>query len=184
VAAIASAPRAGPRREPSVADLAAAGPQRAGQAVMMKLATNILVATDFGETAELALDYAVLLAAKLDAKVHVVHAIWTPELGIPELGVAVASMTMERLVREGRGALDQLLERHHGRARFGEAFLRNGDARDVVLQASHELAIDLIVMGTHGRQGLSRALLGSVAETVVRSARCPVLTVGAKAVWL
>ena len=147
------------------------------------LATNILVATDFGETAELALDYAVLLAAKLDAKVHVVHAISTPELGLPELGVAVAS-TMERLVREGRASLDQLIKRQHGRARFGEAFVRTGDARDVVLQASHELAIDLIVMGTHGRQGLSRALLGSVAESVVRSARCPVLTVNAKAVWL
>jgi len=151
---------------------------------MMKLATNILVATDFGETAELALDYAILLAEKLDAKVHVVHAVSTPEPGVPELGVAVVSAMMQRLVHEGRVSLEHLIKRQHGRARSGEAFLRTGDARDVVLQVSHELAIDLIVMGTHGRQGLSRALLGSVAETVVRSARCPVLTVGAKAVWL
>lgn len=151
---------------------------------MMKLATNILVATDFGEIAEIALDYAVLLAAKLDAKVHVVHAIPTPELGIPELGVAVASTVMERLVREGQASLDELIKRKHGRAQFGEPVLRIGDARDVVLQVSHERAIDLIVMGTHGRQGLSRVLLGSVAETVVRSARCPVLTVSGKAVWL
>lgn len=151
---------------------------------MMKLATNILVATDFGETAELALDYAVLLAAKLDAKVHLVHAIATPELGLPELGVAVASTMMERQVREGQASLDRLVERQHGRARFGDVVLRTGDARDVVLHASHELAIDLIVMGTHGRQGISRALLGSVAESVVRSARCPVLTVSSKAVWL
>ena len=62
-------------------------------------------------------------------------------------------------------------------ANLGQVMVRTGDARDVINQTAKELGIDLIVMGTHGRRGLTRALLGSVAETVVRSAPCAVLTV-------
>ena len=52
-----------------------------------------------------------------------------------------------------------------------------GDARDVICQTAKEVHADLIVMGTHGRRGVTRALLGSVTENVVRQAPCPVLTV-------
>ena len=55
--------------------------------------------------------------------------------------------------------------------------LRTGDARDVIIRACEEINADLIVMGTHGRRGVSRALLGSVAESIVRTAPCPVLTI-------
>jgi nucleotide-binding universal stress UspA family protein len=55
--------------------------------------------------------------------------------------------------------------------------LRTGDARDLIVRACEEVGADLIVMGTHGRRGVSRALLGSVAESVVRIAPCPVLTI-------
>jgi nucleotide-binding universal stress UspA family protein len=55
--------------------------------------------------------------------------------------------------------------------------LKTGDARDLINQTAAEVGADLIVMGTHGRRGVRRALLGSIAETVVRSAPCPVLTV-------
>ena len=60
--------------------------------------------------------------------------------------------------------------------------LRTGDPRDMILQTAKEIHADLIVIGTHGRRGISRFLLGSVAEAIVRSAPCPVLTVRAKAV--
>ena len=62
---------------------------------------------------------------------------------------------------------------------LGEVLLRTGDARDVINQTAKEVGADLIVMGTHGRRGVTRALLGSVAETVVRTAPCAVLTVRA-----
>jgi len=148
----------------------------------MKLPNNILVPTDFGENASHALDYATALAGKLGARVHLVHAISVPELGVPELGVALASTMIESLVRNGQNALDRLVERHPDRACLGEAVLRVGDPRDVVLAVAGELAIDLIVIGTHGRRGLARALLGSLAETVVRAASCPVLTLSERAV--
>lgn len=138
---------------------------------------NILVPTDLSEGAEVALDYACELAAKLEATVHLVHVISIPSLGIPELGVAVTSTMIDQLISENQTAIDALADAHRGKATIGEVLLKTGDPRDVIDQTADQLGIDLIVMGTHGRRGLSRALLGSVAETVVRSAPCPVLTV-------
>jgi nucleotide-binding universal stress UspA family protein len=148
----------------------------------MTLPTNILVPTDFSETAKHALDYTIALAAKLDARIHVVHVIGIPALGIPELGVALTSTMIDSLVRDNQAALDRLVDAHRSQATFGETILRTGDARETILQVANEIHADLIVIGTHGRRGISRALLGSVAEAIVRTAACPVLTVSAKAV--
>ena len=144
------------------------------------LPKSILVPTDLSEHAEEALDYACELAAKLDATVHLVNVIGIPALGLPELGVAVTSTVIDSLIADNQKAIDKLAERKAGVARIGEVLLRTGDARDVINQTALEVGADLIVMGTHGRRGVSRALLGSVAETVVRSAPCPVLTVRSK----
>lgn len=147
----------------------------------MTLPTNILVPTDFSETANRALDYAVALAAKLDARIHVLHVIEIPVLGVPELGVALASTTIDSVVREGQAELDRAVEERRNQANFGEVVLRTGDTRDTIRHVAEEVHADLIVMGTHGRRGVSRALLGSIAEMTVRTAPCPVLTVRAKA---
>ena len=148
----------------------------------MTLPANMLVPTDFSETADKALVYAVRLAAKLGARVHVVHVIGIPSLGVPELGVAVTSTMIDSLVRDGQTTLDRLVDKHRTEATFGEVMLRTGDARDMILHAATEVHADLIVIGTHGRRGIARALLGSVAEAIVRTASCPVLTVRANAV--
>lgn len=141
------------------------------------LPKNILVPTDLSEAAEAALDYACELAAKLDATVHLVNVIGIPALGIPELGVALTATMIDNIVAENQQALDELAARKRGAARIGQVLLRTGDARDVIHQTAREVGADLIVMGTHGRRGVTRALLGSVAESVVRTAGCPVLTV-------
>jgi nucleotide-binding universal stress UspA family protein len=147
----------------------------------MTLPTNILVPTDFSKTADRALDYATALAAKLGARIHVVHVIGIPALGVPELGVALTSVTIDSLVRDNQAALDRLVDSRRNQATFGDVLLRTGDPRDMILQAANEVHADLIVIGTHGRRGLARALLGSVAEEIVRTAPCPVVTVGVKA---
>lgn len=141
------------------------------------LPKHILVPTDLSEGAEVALDYACELAAKLDATVNILHVIGVPALGVPELGVAVTSTVIDQLISENQKAVDALADARRGRVKIGDVLLRTGDARDVIDETAKEFGIDLIVMGTHGRRGLRRALLGSVAETVVRSAPCPVLTV-------
>jgi glycine betaine transporter len=143
----------------------------------MRLPTNILVPIDFSEYSERALDYAVALAGKLDAKVHLVNVIGIPALGVPELGVAISAGMMDSIVKSNQAALDKLAETRRTKASIGSVILRTGDARELILGACAEVGADLIVMGTHGRRGVSRALLGSVAESVVRTAPCPVLTI-------
>ena len=143
------------------------------------LPKTILVPTDLSEGAEEALDYACELAAQFGATVHLLNVISIPALGVPELGVAMASSVIDSLIEDNKAALDALAQRKCMKAAIGRQLLRTGDARDVIIAAAKELGVDLIVMGTHGRRGVSRALLGSVTETVVRSAPCPVLTVRA-----
>ncbi|HEY5949099.1 MAG TPA: universal stress protein [Kofleriaceae bacterium] len=141
------------------------------------LPKHILVPTDLSEGAEEALDYACELARQFGATVHLIHVIGIPTLGVPELGVALTSTVIDSMVRENQAALEQLADRKRDQATFGQILLRTGDARDLINQTAKEVHADLIVMGTHGRRGISRALLGSVTETVVRTAPCPVLTV-------
>ena len=143
--------------------------------------SRILVPVDFSPNAEQALDYAIGLGAKLGATVHVVNVIGIPVFGVPELGVALTSTTIDSIVRDNQAALDKLVASRQGKgANLAEPILRTGDARDVILQTAEEVGADLIVMGTHGRRGLSRALLGSVTEMVVRTSPVPVLTIRAR----
>lgn len=141
------------------------------------LPKNILVPTDLSEGGEQALDYACELARTLGATVHVLNVIGISALGVPELGVAMTSSMIDSLVEDNQAALDALVARKRSLAPIGQVLLRTGDARDVINHTASELGADLIVMSTHGRRGVSRALLGSVAETVVRTAPCPVLSV-------
>jgi nucleotide-binding universal stress UspA family protein len=140
------------------------------------LPKHILVPTDLSEGADQALDYACELARTLDAEIHLLNVVGIPALGVPELGVALTSTLIDQLVVENQTALEERA-RTRCTARLGHVLIKAGDPRDMILRTAQELGIDLIVMGTHGRRGITRALLGSVAETVVRSAPCAVLTV-------
>jgi nucleotide-binding universal stress UspA family protein len=144
------------------------------------LPKNILVPTDLGEGAEEALEYACELAQTFGAKLHLLNVIGIPALGVPELGVALTSTVIDSIIRDNQAALDRLAEAKRCKAQIGQVLLRTGDARDVINQVARELDCDLIVMGTHGRRGVARALLGSVTETVMRTAPCPVLAVRAR----
>ena len=140
------------------------------------LPKHILVPSDLSEAAEQALQYACELGRLLGSQIHLLNVISIPALGVPELGVALTASMIDELVVNNQDALERLA-RTRCTANLGQVMVRTGDARDVINETAQELGIDLIIMGTHGRRGLSRALLGSVAETVVRSAPCAVLTV-------
>ena len=141
------------------------------------LPKTILVPTDLSDGAEQALIYACELAAKLGATVHLVNVIGIPALGVPELGLALTSTVIDQIMLDNQTALDKLAATHRATATIGQVLMKTGDAKDVINQTATELGADLIVMSTHGRRGITRALLGSVTETIVRSAPCPVLTV-------
>ena len=146
----------------------------------MTLPRTILVATDFSEHSENAVEYAVDLAVQVDAAIHLINVITIPAMGIPEMGIAYGSTIMESATKDAQGALDALAARYRDRVTVAPPRLEVGDPRDVIDRVAKEIGADLIVMGTHGRRGVRRMLLGSVAESVVRSAPCPVLTVRAK----
>jgi nucleotide-binding universal stress UspA family protein len=140
----------------------------------MDLPSRILVPTDFSEHANCALDYAVTLAAKLDAKVYLLNAM---SFQFAEYPIAITSEMVDSLKQINQKELQRLITAHAGKASFAPAMFDVGDARIVIEQAAIKVDAQLIVMGTHGRHGLKRALLGSVAESVARTAQCPVLLV-------
>ena len=141
------------------------------------LPRTLLVPTDFSEHGTAALDYAAALAAKLDGRVHLLHVITLPIYGLDITGAATATM-IDELTMGAQEELDKLIAARPGTP-FGKPLLRIGDARDVIDAMAKELKADLIVLGTHGRRGFSRLVMGSVAEAVVRTAPCSVLTVRA-----
>jgi universal stress protein A len=138
---------------------------------------TIVVATDFSEQAEKATRYAIDLARRLDARVHLVHAWLFPPITTPEVGGPLVAGLINDLEREAAKALELALARYSGAGIPVEGTVVTNDPRDGVVDAAAKLGADLIVVGTHGRRGLTRALLGSVAESIVRSATCPVLVV-------
>lgn len=142
----------------------------------MRLPTNILVPTDFSKSAEAALDYAVALAGRLDARVHVLSVVGFPLVGA-ETGATIPATMIEEVFEHNQKELDRLVAARADKCAFGPTLLESGDTRAQIEVAAAQVKADLIVMGTHGRQGFSRLFLGSVAESVARVAPCPVLLV-------
>jgi len=145
----------------------------------MSLISRILVPTDFSEYAHSALTYAASIADKFDAALLLVHIYASPVIPVPD-GYVIVSAT--ELV-DMRQRLSDGLERDKDRAlaagaRTVETALVDGLPWEQIVKTAHDRTCDLIVMGTHGRTGLSHLIIGSTAEKVVRKATCAVLTVG------
>jgi nucleotide-binding universal stress UspA family protein len=131
---------------------------------------NILFLTDFSEASETALAYATGVARHFGAQIYPAHAcdpVVLSETGAPNI--------LEEIVEHARQKLARLAQKN---ALTGTPLFARGDINAAVPHWINEHGIDLIVMGTHGKRGLKHFLLGSVAESVFRSATCPVLTVG------
>ncbi len=139
---------------------------------------KILFPTDFSETAAYAWEHAATFAKEFEAEVVLLH------VRVPLHSTAEAYLSgeqWERLYQEtAKEAAEQMQKLvAEGALKPDQARieLRTGIAFEQIIKAAREHGADLIVMGTHGRTGLAHALLGSVAEKVVRKAPCPVLTV-------
>jgi nucleotide-binding universal stress UspA family protein len=137
---------------------------------------HILVAHDFEPDADAALDYALALAKPLGARVTIIHTFEAPPVGAPEVLVVLPEW-IAQVSQAARGSLDRILERASGKEVPVDSELRQGSPWHEVGAFAKERQVDLIVVGTHGRKGLPRALLGSVSEKIVRTAPCPVLVV-------
>jgi|SRR5579864_2780400 len=136
---------------------------------------DILVATDFSDFSEAALAYGRTLARTFGARLHLVHV--AEELLAINVGMEGYITDMSAWQRDLEAAArKQLDERLAGSGDRGIVLTSNAPARAIVDYAK-QANIDLIVIGTHGRGAVARLVMGSVAERVVRTASCPVLTV-------
>jgi len=147
---------------------------------MTRSFTHILVPTDFSTASAAALATAKELAERFGASIQLLHILEDPystSAYATEVYGYLPPGLKESWQRDAEARLARLLPADEC-ARFGgtTAVLFGSPAKTIVEHAEQS-GIDLIVMGTHGRSGVSHLLLGSVAERVVRTARCPVLTV-------
>ncbi|HVN17179.1 MAG TPA: universal stress protein [Dongiaceae bacterium] len=141
---------------------------------------NVLFPTDFSPTSEAALPYATAICRRFQSTLHMVHVLSDAGLLMMTGGVDYVSMgtIYEDAHNEAKDKLQQISARfehipHRNYVRHGVVWK---NLADIIEQNE----IDLIVVGTHGRTGLGKLLLGSVAESILRHAPCPVLTVGPK----
>jgi nucleotide-binding universal stress UspA family protein len=144
---------------------------------------RILAPTDFSEISDGCVEQAVELARTLGSEVVLLHAVEPVVLAGDLFGASAVANVMEELQRAARQGLALRLERLRKRRGIRcRSVLVNGTAAAAIVDTAVRLSADLIMMATHGRSGLSHLFLGSVAERVLRGARCPVLTLPATSV--
>jgi len=141
---------------------------------------NILVATDFGEASDSALRYGRELAGRFGATLHVLHVaenMYVTTFGAETFAAVVPEMQQE-IEAAARKRLDEALIDSDGSGpRTKAVVMTSSSPAYAIVDYARDHAVDLIVMGTHGRGALAHLVMGSVAERVVRLASCPVLTV-------
>jgi nucleotide-binding universal stress UspA family protein len=138
---------------------------------------SILAPVDFGAGSDHALEYALDLAAALGATVHVLHVYQIPVYGFPDGAFLAGPEIATRLSEAAQKGLDMLVTRVAARGVKVQGHLRQGNPADEITEAAKTLNVDMIVLGTHGRRGIAHALMGSVAERVVRTSTVPVLSI-------
>ena len=138
-------------------------------------AKHILVPTDFSEYADYALDYAIELAKTLQARLTVLYVLHLSSLALGDAPPAVLDDTLKAMETNAQQRTQMALARVQQAGLQGESAIVEGIPFQTIIETAERRDVDLIVMGTHGRTGLTHALMGSVAERVVRLAPCPVL---------
>jgi nucleotide-binding universal stress UspA family protein len=140
---------------------------------------ELLVPTDASDPAAAAVDHGLAVAERFDARVHALTVIDTGATGVSPEFVTPGEL-MEQLQAEGRAATEAVAERARERGLAAVTAVHEGLAAEQLLAYADEEGIDLVAMGTAGRTGLGRYLLGSTTERVIRHAGMPVLAVNAR----
>lgn len=144
----------------------------------MAMFRRILVATDFSEASRRAVELAAAMARETGAALAVVHVCELPAYG----GFSYPGDLVTSLMDGAKARLDDLVASLRAPSADVTGVLRTGVAWDQILAAAAELGADVVVLGTHGRRGVVHAIIGSVAERIVRTSEIPVLTVSGRAV--
>lgn len=137
---------------------------------------HLLVPVDFGTPSQQALEVAVDLGRRFDSRLTLLHVHEVLAYAYGGMTFATAEL-LEPIEEAAREHLDKTLREVKAQIPTSKAILRSGTAAVEILAVIEEQHPDLVVMGTHGRKGVSHALLGSVAERIVRFSTIPVLTI-------
>lgn len=135
---------------------------------------RVLVPVDFSENSDRILDSACFLAGKFGATVHVVFVVQSLD---DYSGFFVPHVPMAQFEQELVQAAQEKIADFIGQRTIADSKVLIGDVGEQIVTYAEEMDADLIVMGTHGYKGLERIMFGSVANTVVKTAPCPVLTI-------
>jgi len=146
----------------------------------MKAFKRLLVPIDFSDASISAFSTALDLAAALAAEIRVIH---IHQLQVPYVGDGgfyVPEMDEDEAQEERKKELDEFVKKHGSGDITIDSEVRLGDPETEINEVADEFQVDLIVMGTHGRSGLSHLLMGSVTENVIRHTNVPVMVVRQK----
>ena len=138
--------------------------------------TRILVPTDFGPASDAALSYARDVARETGASLYLLHVVDDIAVRVIDLPYVQLGEIQTSMETKARRELDELAARSDARAGVHTAILTSTAPASAIVSYAADEHIDLIVMGTHGRAPVTRMFLGAVADRVVRTAPCPVLT--------
>ena len=139
---------------------------------------SILVPIDFSIHSKNALKYAVPIAEKFRASLHLVYVveptIYPADLGF---GQVVLPGVEDELREKGAEELEMLIKKEIGKRVGASCAVRTGNPHQEILREADEREVDMIIVATHGHSGMEHMLFGSTADRIVRSARCPVMTI-------
>jgi nucleotide-binding universal stress UspA family protein len=138
---------------------------------------HILCPTDFSDGSAEAFETALAMAEDTGARLTIFHVQNLPGIGLPDVIMPIAPEMLRHVEHSVELILSQLVERARARGIDADHKSAIGTVHTAICSAAEELGADLVIIGAHNKGGFGHALLGSVAEKVVRRAPCPVLTV-------
>jgi nucleotide-binding universal stress UspA family protein len=140
---------------------------------------RIVVSTDFTENSLPALEAAFGLASEMTVKLYIVHVVEIPAVAAPPMASVVPPV--DQLYKAAKERLDGLVPENFKYDMAIETVVLTGTPAAAISEFAKDKDVDIIVVGTHGRKGLARVLMGSTAEALLREAPCQVLVVKPKA---
>ena len=141
--------------------------------------STILMPVDGSDVSNHALEEGLSLAKALGSRVILVYIVDMTIAAMPEaeLGVANAEIMRRSFIEQGNNVIRAAEAAARAKGVPYESVIEEGDVHDGIVETADKRGVELVVMGTHGRRGLNRLLLGSVAQSVTKRAHCPVLLI-------
>jgi nucleotide-binding universal stress UspA family protein len=138
---------------------------------------QILVPTDFSENAELAVNYAIALAKQCSAKLHLLHTPVVPTYLLMDLSYSPGPEAVTRILNDAQEALDRQAQTITAAGVEHFTVIREGTVHEVIRDYAKEHDVDLVVVGTHGRTGVSKLMYGSITERVIKTVHTPIIII-------